>query len=304
MKIIFMGTPAFAVPALKKLINAGHKPLAVYTRPPAPSGRGKKEQKSPIHELAEAHRIEVLTPISLKNPDEQQKFADFQADIALVAAYGLLLPEPILNGTKYGCVNIHPSLLPRWRGAAPIQRAIIAGDPETGVCIMKMDKGLDTGDILAMEKCKIPAKMTAGELHGALAEIGAELALKTIEKISKITPIKQNALGVEYAKKITREEEKIDWRKPVKEIEALIRGLQPRPGAYFEYTGERIKIIAADLSPESTGKPAGTILDENLSIASGSGILHPLKLQRPGKNIVSAREFLNGFPIKPGAILS
>jgi len=300
MKIIFMGTPEFAVPALKQLVAQGFEIPAVYTRPPAPAGRGKKEQKSPVHILAESHGLPVLTPVSLKNPDEQQKFREFNADLALVAAYGLLLPEPILNGMKFGCINIHPSLLPRWRGAAPIQRAIIAGDSETGVCIMKMDKGLDTGDVLAMEKYKIPEKMTAGELHDALAEIGAGLTLETIGKLAEITPVKQSAEGVTYASKIGKEDEKIDWRKSAREIECLVRGLQPRPGAYFIHNGERIKITAADFSLGGAGKPAGTVLDENFSIACGTGVLRPLKLQRPGKNIVSLREFLNVFPAKPG----
>lgn len=295
-----MGTPEFAVPALKQLVAQGFEIPAVYTRPPAPAGRGKKEQKSPVHILAESHGLPVLTPVSLKNPDEQQKFREFNADLALVAAYGLLLPEPILNGMKFGCINIHPSLLPRWRGAAPIQRAIIAGDSETGVCIMKMDKGLDTGDVLAMEKYKIPEKMTAGELHDALAEIGAGLTLETIGKLAEITPVKQSAEGVTYASKIGKEDEKIDWRKSAREIECLVRGLQPRPGAYFIHNGERIKITAADFSLGGAGKPAGTVLDENFSIACGTGVLRPLKLQRPGKNIVSLREFLNVFPAKPG----
>jgi len=336
-----MGTPEFAVPALEKLVNSGHEVVAVYTRAPAPAGRGKALRKSPVHELAERHGIPVRTYASLKGEAEQGEFAGFRADVALVAAFGLLLPEAILRGAKYGCLNIHPSLLPRWRGAAPIQRAIIEGDKETGVCIMQMDKGLDTGDILAMQKYEIPAKMTTGGLHDVLAEMGAGLALQTIKNLGNIIPVKQYEEGVAYAKKITREDEKINWQQPAWRIEALIRGLQPRPGAYFIYKGERVKIIEADCEPPNchsrplschsrvggnpysrdgevlavTDKPvamdsrlrgndnSGTVLDENFTIACGEGILKPQKLQRPGKNALPIKEFLRGFPINPGEVL-
>ncbi len=300
-----MGTPDFAVPTLKQLINSSHELVAVYSQPPRPAGRGKKEQKSPIHELAEQYNIQVKTPASLKKPEAQKEFTDMKADVAVVAAYGLLLPEAILKGTKFGCINVHPSLLPRWRGAAPIQRAIMAGDKETGVCIMQMDKGLDTGDVMVMERYSIPARTTAGMLHDMLAKIGAKLVLQTLDKLSrgKLESEKQSTEGITYANKITKEDEKIDWQKTAAEIANQIHGLSPRPGAFFEYKGEKIKIFSAETQVVEHSKPPGTILDNNLVIACGKNVLKPLKLQRPGKNPLDIKDFLRGFSIPAGEVL-
>ena len=284
-----MGTPDFAVPCLKALIDSSHEIVAVYTAPPKPAGRGKELKKSKVHEVAEAAGLKVLTPASLK----QETLPD--ADIAVVAAYGLLLPEHILNAPKHGCINIHPSLLPRWRGAAPIQRSIMAGDKMTAVCIMKMDKGLDTGDVLLKTEFDLEPKITAGVLHDKCAEIGARLTLEVIDNIEKITPVRQSEEGVTYAKKITSEDEKIDWKKPAQEIEQIIRGLNPFPAAYFLHNGEKIKVFEADVVDKSG--EAGKVLDEYLTIACGEKALQIKQLQRSGKRIMTAKEFLNGSRI-------
>lgn len=287
-KIIFMGTPGFAVPALKTLAASEHEIVAVYTAPPKPAGRGKELRKSAVHEEAERLGLKVLTPASLKTETLPE------SDIAVVAAYGLLLPEHILKGPKFGCINIHPSLLPRWRGAAPLQRTIMAGDKETAVCIMQMDKGLDTGDILAIEKFSV-GKMTVGELHDKCAELGAKMTLDVVNNIENLKPQKQSEEGVTYAKKLTREDEKIDWNKSAEEIDNQVRGLNPFPGAYFEYNGEKIKVLAVDVV-SGAGKP-GTVLDDVLTIACGSGAVRIQELQKPGKRVMSTKEFLNGSKI-------
>ncbi len=291
-----MGTADFAVPALQKLIDSAHEIAAVYTAPPKPAGRGKNLRKSPVHELAESHNLPVQTPASLKNETLPE------CDLAVVAAYGILLPKSVLQAPKFGCINIHPSLLPRWRGAAPIQRTIMAGDKETGVCIMQMDEGLDTGAILAMEKLPLAQKITAGELHDICAEQGAEMILRVIDDIENFKPTAQSEQGATYAKKITGEDEKISWTKTAREIECQIRGLNPSPGAYFEYGDEKIRVLAADITNE-TGKP-GTVLDDKLTIACGSGALKITALQRPGKRAMTAQEFLNGYKIAKAKVLN
>lgn len=290
-----MGTPHFALPALEALIGSGHSVVAVYTAPPKPAGRGKEVKKSPVHELAEKHGIEVRTPASLK--DEELP----PADIAVVAAYGILLPEHILKAPKFGCINIHPSSLPRWRGAAPIQRTIMAGDTETAVCIMRMDKGLDTGDIIMQGNFPVSENMTAGELHDFCAKLGAEMMLGAIASIEAITPVKQSEEGVTYAKKILREDEVIDWKKTAAEVKNQIRGLNPFPGAYFMLDGKKLKVFEVEVTTDKGG--AGKVLDEKLLVACGSGAVRILKLQKEGKKPMTAVEFLNGSAIPKGTIL-
>lgn len=299
-----MGTPAFAVPALEKLLASGHEVAAVYTQPPRPAGRGQEERHSPVHELAVRRGIPVKTPASLKNPEAQKEFRSIGADIALVAAYGLILPKEILSGARFGCINIHPSLLPRWRGAAPIQRTIMAGDTQTGVVIMKMDEGLDTGDMLMIEQIAIPPGTTAGELHDNLARIGAELAMETLDNLDLLMPIPQPENGVTYAAKIDKSEARINWKESAEQILNKILGLSPSPGAYFEYEGERIKVLAAEIVKEGCGKP-GEVLDNALCIACGDSVaLRLTKLQRAGKKALDSAELLKGFKIKACELLS
>jgi len=286
-KIIFMGTPTFAIPALQKLAAAGHEIVGVYTIPPKPSGRGKIVNKSHVHGAADALGLQVFTPTSLK--DEALP----QCDIAVVAAYGLLLPEHILNAPKFGCINIHPSMLPRWRGAAPIQRTIMAGDVETSVCIMKMEKGLDTGDILLEKKFALSPEITAGELHDKCAELGAEMVLEVVDDIENIKPRKQSEQGVTYAKKNTRDDEKINWAVSAEEVKNKVRGLNPYPGAFFEYEGKKYKVLKCEVN-NSSGPP-GVILDDKLLVACGKGAVRILEIQKEGKSPMSAKEFLNGF---------
>ncbi len=303
MKIIFMGTPEFAVPALRKLVAGEHEVVAVYTQPPRPAGRGHKLRKSPIHELAEAHNIPAYTPRSLKSPEEQQKFADIAADIAVVAAYGLLLPPPILEACPHGCINIHPSLLPRWRGAAPIQRTIMAGDRKTGVCIMQMDEGLDTGDILLQREYDIPDGTNAGGLHDVLAEMGAEMIPEVLKMIGdgQLSPVPQAGDGVTYAKKISKQEAHIDWNNKVEDIRNMILGLSPYPGAYFIHNDKKIKILDADIGEEEdNSEPAGTVINDDLTIKCKEGVILPLLLQRSGKKPMPTQSFLRGYKISPG----
>lgn len=293
MRIIFMGTPEFAVPALKGLIASEHDVTAVYSQPPRPAGRGQKERKSPIHLLAEEHNIPVLTPEKLTTNNQQPI-----ADIAVVAAYGLLLPEWFLQSFKYGCINIHPSALPRWRGAAPIQRTVLAGDTTTDICIMQMEKGLDTGAVLKRETLPVSPHITSGELHDILAEKSVSLLLDVLINIEHIKPELQSAEGVTYAKKIEKSEARIDWSKPADEIDRLVRGLNPFPGAYFEVNGERVKVWEAEVEFGVWNfEFGGKILDDKLLIGCGKNALRLLKLQREGKKAVSAEEFLRGFPL-------
>lgn len=305
LSIVFMGTPEFAVPSLRALHEAGHKIVAVYTQPPRPAGRGQKETPSPVQDYAEAHKLPVFTPESLKTPEAQSQFTSHKADVAVVVAYGLLLPKPILTAYPIGCINVHPSLLPRWRGAAPIQRTIMAGDRETAVTIMQMDEGLDTGDMLLVEKYPIPEGTDAGTLHDTLAEKAGPLLLKTLQGLAQktITPVPQPNSGVGYAKKITRDESRINWNQPAETLYHHILGLAPSPGAFFEYRNEKIKIFdTAYESAPATAKP-GTIMDDALGIACNPGVLHPKTLQRSGKKRMSAEELLRGFSIPKGTVL-
>jgi len=303
LRIVFMGTPAFAAVALKALVDAGHDVIAVYSQPPRPGGRrGLELQKLPVHALAEELGIAVRTPVSLKNADEAAAFAALQADVAVVAAYGLILPKAVLDAPRYGCLNIHASLLPRWRGAAPIQRAIMAGDARTGVTIMQMEAGLDTGPMLLKEELPIAADLNAGALHDALAETGAGLIVQALDQLPGLTPVPQPVEGVTYAAKITKEECRIDWRRSAAELDRHIRGLSPAPGAFSEINGERLTILAADLAPGS-GAP-GTVIDDRVTVACGEGALRPTLVKRAGKRAMSAEEMLRGFAVPKGTQFS
>jgi len=303
LKLIFMGTPEFALPTLKAIAESSHTTVAVYTQPPRPANRGQRETLSPVHAYAEAKGLPVFTPATLKTEEAQQQFRALGADAAVVAAYGLLLPEAILKGTRMGCINVHPSLLPRWRGAAPIQRTVMAGDKETAIVIMQMNAGLDTGDMLMIEHYPIADGTTAGELHDTLAAEAGRLVLRTLEGLQggTITPVKQPEQGVTYAKKITKEECRIDWREPAQALRHKILGLSPYPGAYFTYNGETIKLFNAELIAGS-GTP-GSVVDDRLGIACGSGALRPLILQRPGKKPMPLDDLLRGYVIPKGTQL-
>lgn len=298
MRVIFMGTPDFSVPVLRALISK-HEVVCVYTQPPRPAGRGQKLTPSAVQKEAESHGIMVRYPVSLKSQTEQNLFEMLKADVAVVCAYGLILPQPILNACPKGCINVHASLLPRWRGAAPIQRAIMSGDDKSGVTIMQMEAGLDTGDMLLSESTPITDETTAGQLHDKLSEIGAKLILKVLDKMP--TPVAQPFDGVTYAHKITKEDCVIDWNKPAATISAQIRGLSPYPKAFFTYNGEDIKVLNAKVLPMATKEVVGTILDDNLTVACGLGTVLQLdELQRPGKGVVAREAFLRGYPIKKG----
>jgi methionyl-tRNA formyltransferase len=301
MRVIFMGTPDFAVPALVALAEAGHEVVAAYTQPPRPGGRrGRELTPSPVQQEAEARGIEVRHPVSLKSAEEQERFAALGTDIAVVAAYGLILPQPILDAPRHGCFNIHASLLPRWRGAAPIQRAVLAGDAETGITIMQMEAGLDTGPMLAIERTPIDAK-TAGELTEELAEIGGRLIVQVLSDLDAYPPTVQPEAGVTYAKKIDKAEARLDFSAPAAQVERQVRGFAPAPGAFFEFEGERYKVLAAEAS-QGGGWP-GNVLDDNLTIACGHGTLHPTRIQRAGKPAMATADLLRGKPIPAGTYL-
>lgn len=310
LRLVFMGTPDFAVPVLAEILAAGHDVVAVYSQPPRKAGRGMVEQPSPVHRFAEEHGLPVFTPVSLKDETEQKIFAELEADAAVVVAYGLLLPKPVLEAPRLGCLNLHASLLPRWRGAAPIQRAIMAGDAETGVMVMQMEEGLDTGPVLLAEHVTIAKDETAGSLHDRLSEIGASLMVRALAALARgsIEAVPQSEEGVTYAKKITKEEARIDWSRPARELDCHIRGLTPFPGAFFEAgTGKnvtRIKIVRA-APVEKSGKP-GEILstDGTIIIACCEGALEISELQRAGKSAMSARDFLRGYPLTVGESVS
>ena len=297
MKIVFMGTPDFAVPTLTEIVAAGHEVVAVYTRAPKPAGRGQAERKSPVHVAAEGFGIPVRTPKSLRNDDEQAAFAALDADVGVIAAYGLILPKPILEAPRLGCLNLHGSLLPRWRGAAPIQRAVLAGDTRTGVMVMQMDEGLDTGPVGLVDEMPIGPDMTTGELHDRMMRVGADLmgrALAALERGS-LTFTPQAEDGVTYAKKIEKAESRIDWSKPAAEVHNLIRGMSPFPGAWFELelggVATRVKALRSTLA-EGSGAP-GTILSD-LTIACGEGAVRLLSVQREGKAAMDAATFMRG----------
>lgn len=302
LRLVFMGTPDFSVPALDAILAAGHDVVAVYSQPPRPAGRGMAEKKSPVHAFAEAKGLEVRTPASLKSEAEHASFAALGADAAIVIAYGLILPTQILSAPRLGCLNVHASRLPRWRGAAPIQRAIMAGDQETAVMVMKMEAGLDTGPVGASADVPIPPDMTAGELHDVLSREGAGLIVDALARIAKgeVQFEPQSEAGVTYAAKIAKSEGRIDFTRPAKEVHNLIRGLSPFPGAWFEITPEggaveRLKVIRSSLA-EGNGPP-GTALDDKLTIACGEGAIRLVEVQRAGKKAMSAEEFLRGFPV-------
>jgi methionyl-tRNA formyltransferase len=302
MRIAFMGTPDFAVPTLDALIGAGHDVAAVYCQPPRPAGRGKALSPSPVQKRAEEAGIEVRTPVSLKSADEQAGFAALELDVAVVAAYGLILPEPVLAAPRWGCLNVHASLLPRWRGAAPIQRAILAGDALTGVTIMAMERGLDTGPVLGAMPAPIDRK-TAGELSAELAGIGARLMIRVLGHFPHdIGSAPQREAGATYAPKIGKAEARLDFAQPALQVERQIRAFNPAPGAFFEYENERIKVLAAELS-ELSGAP-GTVLDDGLAIACGEGSIVPALVQRAGRGPMMPAELLRGFAIPAGAALT
>jgi methionyl-tRNA formyltransferase len=303
MKLVFMGTPDFSVPVLDSLVEAGHQVAAVYCQPPRPAGRGHKEQLSPVHARAAVLGIPVRTPTSLKSPEAQAEFAALAADAAVVAAYGLILPRAILAAPRLGCLNIHASLLPRWRGAAPIQRAILAGDPKTGVTIMQMDVGLDTGAMLLSESILLLPDATAPWLHDMLSAMGSRLVVQALEGLDEetLTAVAQPDEGVTYAHKLAKDEGAIDWSRPAVEIDRMVRALNPWPGVWFTFGGERVKVLEANILPQ--GGAPGTVLDDQLTVACGKYALRPISVQRPGKAPMSAAEMLRGHAIPKGTVL-
>ena len=304
MRLIFMGTPDFAVPTLIELAARGHDIAAVYTRAPKPAGRGMDMQVTPVEREARRLGLPVLTPKTLKDEAAQAAFRAHNADAAVVVAYGLILPKPILDAPRLGCFNVHASLLPRWRGAAPINRAIMAGDAETGITIMKMDEGLDTGAMAMAERTLIAPDMTAGGMHDVLARLGADLITRALAALERgsLTLTPQPAEGVTYAEKISKDETRIDWAKPWKEVHDHIRGLSPFPGAWCEIAGTRVKALRSTKGAGS-GAP-GTVLDDRLTVACGEGAVRLVQVQRAGKQPMGAEEFLRGTPVEPGAKLA
>jgi methionyl-tRNA formyltransferase len=292
MRIVFMGTPEFSVPVLEALA-ARHEIAAVYTQPPRPAGRGKQDRPSPVHLRAEALGLQVRHPVSLRSEDVQQSYAALQADVAVVVAYGLILPQVVLDMPRLGCLNIHASLLPRWRGAAPIHRAIMAGDTETGLCIMQMEAGLDTGPVLLRESTRIGAEETTADLHDRLSDIGARLIVQALAALP-LAPVPQPENGVTYAAKIDKAEARVDWAQPAEKVDRLIRGLSPFPGAWCEVAGERVKLLRSRLS---TGTSAPGQVLHGLTIACGTGAVEITMAQREGKRAVTADEFLRGLAL-------
>ncbi len=301
MRIAFMGTPDFAVPTLEALIEAGHEVAAVYCQPARPAGRGKGLRPSPVQARAEALGIEVRTPLTLRDPEAQARFAALELDAAVVAAYGLILPMPILEAPREGCLNVHGSILPRWRGAAPVQRAILAGDEVTGVTIMQMERGLDTGPMYRLRETAVDGK-TAGELTQELSRIGAELMVEVLEELPGLSAVAQPEEGVTYAAKIEKHEARLDFSRPAEEVERQVRAFAPVPGAFFEYAGERIKMLSAAVMP-GEGAP-GTVIDHAMTIACAGGALRPLAVQRAGRGVMAPDELLRGFAIPAGTRLA
>src|SRR4051812_7286640 len=300
MRIIFMGTPDFAVPTLEALHQAGHDIVAVYTQPPRPAGRGKADRPSPVQLRAEALGIEVRSPKSLRNVEAQAAFAALEPDALIVAAYGLILPQAVLDIPVWDCLNVHGSILPRWRGAAPVQRAILAGDTETGVTIMVMEAGLDTGDMLAVERTPVDRK-DAGELTIELAQMGARMMIEVLADPGSFLAEPQPEEGVTYAAKIDKAESRLDFGKMAVEVERQIRAFAPTPGAWFEHEGERLRILAVDVM-DFEG-PAGIVLDDQLTIACANGAIRPNTVQRAGRGVMTAAELLRGFAIPVGSRL-
>ena len=307
LRLVFMGTPDFAVPTLLEIVGAGHEIVAVYTRAPRPAGRGMELRQSPVAREAERFGLQVLTPKTLKGDDAAATMRAHDADAAVVVAYGLILPKPILDAVRLGCFNLHASLLPRWRGAAPIQRAIIAGDLETGVMVMKMEEGLDTGPVAMAERVPIGPDVTAGDMHDTLARLGADLMLRALAALEKgalqLTP--QSAGGVTYASKIDKNETGIDWTKHWQQVHDHCRGLSPFPGAWFEFLGNggagRVKVLRTTRG-EGHGEP-GRVLDERLTVACGEGAVRLVELQRAGRQPMQTEDFLRGTPIVAGCNL-
>ena len=309
LRLVFMGTPEFSVPCLDALVACGHEVAAVYSQPPRPAGRGMADRKSPVHVRAEALGIPVLTPRTLKSPEALCEFSTHGADAAVVVAYGLLLPSAVLDAPRHGCFNVHASALPRWRGAAPIHRAIMAGDAETAVMVMKMEEGLDTGPVCATTPVPIGSLVTTGELHDILAAEGAKLIVDAMAKLEagQLSAVPQSTQGVVYAAKIDKKESRIDFSRPANEVHNHIRGLSPFPGAWFEATGpegslERIKVLRSE--PAAGSGPAGCVLDDVLTIACGAGAVRLIEVQRAGRKPMPASEFLRGFPLAAGTTVN
>ncbi len=301
MRIVFMGTPDFAVPTLQALVDAAHEVVCVYTQPPRPGGRrGRELTPTPVHQRAADLGIEVRHPTSLKSTEEQAAFAALDADLAVVAAYGLILPQAVLDAPANGCLNVHASILPHWRGAAPIHRAVIAGDAVTGVTIMQMEAGLDTGPMLAFARTPIEDK-TTGELTEELAEIGAQLMVGTLIDLKALHALPQDDADATYAAKIDKAEARIDWTQPAQQVVRQVHGLSPFPGAWFEIDGQRVKLLRAELA-EGAGAP-GEVLDARLAIACGDGAIRPLELQRAGKPRMDLDTFLRGNAVAAGTLL-
>ncbi len=296
-----MGTPDFSVPVLDALVAAGHEIACVYCQPPRPAGRGKKDRPTPVHRRAEALGLPVRHPVSLRTEAAQAEFAALNADAAVVVAYGLILPQAILDAPRHGCLNIHASLLPRWRGAAPIHRAILAGDAETGICVMQMETGLDTGPVLMRKATPIGAEETTGELHDRLSDMGAHCIVEALDRLGDLTPEPQPEDGVTYAEKIDKSEARIDWTRPAVEVDRQIRGLSPFPGAWTEVSGERVKLLGSRLA-EGQGAP-GEVLDSDLVVACGDGAIKVTRLQRAGRGAQSAGDVLRGWAVPPGTVL-
>lgn len=306
LRLAFLGSPDFAVPTLQALIDAGHDVACVYAQPPRPAGRGKHDRPTPVQAAAQAAGIPVRTPRTLRDPEIQADFAALSLDAAVVVAYGLILPAPVLTAPRLGCVNVHASLLPRWRGAAPIQRAIQAGDSETGVTIMQMDEGLDTGPMLMRQSVEIGPETTASELHDTLSAIGARLIGPALGGLAAgtLTAKPQPASGVTYAKKLERDEGRLDFARPAVELERLVRAFDPWPGAFLDIAGERVKVLSARvLRIGKLANEPGTVLDHEFTIACGTDALRPMRVQRAGKAPMPTEAFLRGFPVAPGTLV-
>jgi methionyl-tRNA formyltransferase len=300
MRLAFMGTPEFAVPTLDALVAAGHEVVAVYTQPPRPANRGKRLTPSAVQTRAEELGLPVRSPVSLKSAEAQAEFAALDLDVAVVAAFGLILPQAILDAPKHGCLNVHGSLLPRWRGAAPVQRAILAGDEKTGVMVMQMEAGLDTGAVRATTEIEIRQK-TTGELTAELAELGAELMAVVLNDFAAHPAVPQPDKGVTYAAKIDKAETRIDFSASAEQVERQVRAFNPAPGAWFEFEGERYRVLASELSVKEGA--AGTVLDNDLTIACATGAIRPTTIQRAGKPAMQTVDLLRGKPIPAGTIL-
>ena len=304
LRIVYMGTPGFAVGPLAALLAAGHEVCCVYSQPPRPAGRGQRLRPSPVHAFAESKGIEVRTPRRLRAAEDQAAFAALKADVAVVAAYGLILPKPVLDAPTHGCINIHASLLPRWRGAAPIQHAILAGDTETGVTIMAMDEGLDTGDMLLKGVVPITGETTASSLHDDLAAMGSSLIVEAMAKLEAgtLAATPQPPAGETYAGKLSREDGRLDWRRPAADLERQVRALTPWPGTWFLHGDTVLKVSGAAVVPDAVGQP-GEVTDDALAVACGEGGLRPTRIQRPGKAPMDAADLLRGYDVPKGTRL-